>query len=58
MLVMHLEQANRQTDEQTGTRTARMLTGVDKRTDKQAEKDEQASCRQPDRQELDNQASI
>ena len=60
---MHLEQANRQTDgcmdrqtdKQTGTKTAGMPTGIDRWTDKQAEKDEQAGCRQPDRQELDNQ---
>ena len=61
---MHLEQANRQmdgctgrrTDEQTGTKTAGMPTDIARQTDKQAERDEQADCRQPNRQELDNQA--
>ena len=60
---MHLEQANRQMGrcmgrqtEQTGTKTAGMPKDIGRQTDKQAEMGEQADCRQPNRQELDNQA--
>lgn len=64
--MMHLEQAIRQmdgcmdrrSDDQTGTKAAGMPTGKDRLTDKQAEKDEQAGCRQPTRQEMDDQGSF
>ena len=59
-LVMHLKQADEQTDGRMDRRTNRNKecrhANRHRQTSIQAERDEQAGCRQPDRQELDNQA--